>query len=428
MRYRLAYRLRARLQFRLFLWFGAAIVLTGLTLAAVFHLVGGWGGAAGVAQGKSQLDGVRAFVADRFERMWDLPVERDALVRALATNFNVDVAVTDASGARLATAGQPCASTSFVVPVVRDQVPLGSLAVCADRHAPRRGPIIVALLAAGVVLWAASGGLARRLARPYAELARVAQEIGHGRLSSRARLFRHGHGELGMLAEAVDDMARRIERQLAGQRELLAAVSHEIRTPLARIRLLIEMGRPTSDAKMLDELKREVVEIDALVGQLLANSRLEFAALAVRSLDAVEVARRALERAGIGEEALLVEATETEFEADPTLIARALANLIENAKAHGAGMDALRVASSANIMRFEVLDNGAGFSPGEAARVFAPFYSGKGNGGSLGLGLSLVKRIAEAHGGKAYAKNRDPKGACVGIELPMRHDSGEKRA
>ena len=424
-RNRLAFRLRARLQFRLFLWFGAAIALTGLTLAAVFHLVGGWGSSG--SSGWNQFDGVRAFVGDRFERVWDQPAERDALVRALGKDFNVDVVVTDATGAPISSNDPPCANKAFTVPVVRAGSPLGTVAVCADRRVSRRGPVVLALFAAAVVLWGASGGLARRLARPYAELARVAQEIGHGRLASRARLFRHGHGELGMLAEAVDDMARRIERQLAAQRELLAAVSHEIRTPLARIRLLIEMGRPANDAKMLDELEREVVEIDALVGQLLASSRLDFAALSVRNLDAADVARRAIERAGLGEGVLVVAGTDTAVEADPTLLSRALANLLENAKAHGAGVEALRVESAPTTIRFEVLDKGSGFEPGEEARVFDPFYSGRGEGGSLGLGLSLVKRIAEAHGGRVYAKNREPQGACVGIELPKRHDSGVKR-
>ena len=100
-------------------------------------------------------------------------------------------------------------------------------------------------------------------------------------------------------------MAARIERQLADQRELLAAVSHELRTPLARIRLLVEIarrrgaagsGKPTPAT--LDEIEREAIEIDTLVGELLASARLDFQALSRSRSTRWRSARRALERAG----------------------------------------------------------------------------------------------------------------------------------
>src|SRR6185436_630488 len=115
-------------------------------------------------------------------------------------------------------------------------------------------------------------------------------------------------GEAAELAVTMNDMAARIERHLSEQRELLATVSHELRTPLARIRLLTELSRggaPTD--KTLDDLDREVMEMDALVGDLLASSRMDFAVLSRRPLDAIETAARALERAGADPAALVVE-------------------------------------------------------------------------------------------------------------------------
>jgi two-component system OmpR family sensor kinase len=276
----------------------------------------------------------------------------------------------------------------------------------------------------GMVLWAASGAIARRLSRPLGELARVANELGAGNLAARARLGRHHHGEMAALAVTINEMASRIERHLAEQREVLAAVSHELRTPLARIRILTEMGRDQGVAhKTLDDLDREVIEMDTLVGDLLASSRLDFAALSKRPLNAAEAAARALERAGADPSALLVEdeagPTEAEIrvEADATLLGRALANLIDNARKHGGGVEALRVKRENGHVAFEIEDHGEGLPDGEETRIFEPFYR-RSEQGSLGLGLALVRRIAEAHGGRAFAENRRMGGARVGIELP----------
>jgi signal transduction histidine kinase len=145
----------------------------------------------------------------------------------------------------------------------------------------------------------------------------------------------------------------------------------------------------------------------------------------------------------LGEEPgkLRVLAAPARITADATLLARALANLIENAASHGGGLEALVVRAGAGVaggalgelsasspmtsksgLIFEALDRGPGFLPGEEQRVFESFYQRPGaeprQKGALGLGLTLVKRIAEAHGGRAFAANREEGGARVGIELP----------
>jgi signal transduction histidine kinase len=140
------------------------------------------------------------------------------------------------------------------------------------------------------------------------------------------------------------------------------------------------------------------------------------------------VARRALERAGEDAGKLALPAVPLPFVADPTLIARALANLIDNARKHGGGLAGIAVrgapaAGEGNgTVVFEVTDRGPGFAPGDETRVFDRFYRGNGDAGhhgSLGLGLALVRRIAVAHGGRADAANRSDGGARVTLELPV---------
>jgi two-component system, OmpR family, sensor kinase len=420
--------IRARLRRRLFLWFGATILLTGLAVSAVL----GAGGGDGPATWHRDLDRVRTFLAGRFERVWDDPGARDELAVAMTNELDTTVTIEDEGGRKLASFGPPCRGRPVSAPVVRGGRTLGRVSVCADRYRTQPWRAFVPLIVTGMMIWGASGAIARRLSRPLVELSRVAVDLGEGRFGSRVRLGRHQHGEVAIVAMAVNQMAERIQRHLAEQRQLLASVSHELRTPLSRIRLLTEIerdrlsGGDPATIKMLDELDREVMEIDALVGDLLASSRIEFAVHAPRPLDAAETAARALERAGVDPSVLVVEAADTNVEADPTLLARALANLIDNAGKHGGGLRVLRIKETPGHLAIEAEDAGAGFPPGEETRVFEPFYrrvaageDGAADQGSLGLGLALVKRIAGVHGGRVYAENRAGGGARVGIELPI---------
>jgi signal transduction histidine kinase len=403
------------------MWFGATILFTACTAVFVFVHTGGDEG------WHRDTQRLQAFAGGRFEKVWDDPDQRDELARAMSRGLAVTVTLAAPDGAPLATYGDRCDHPSMRAPVTRDGLPLGEVRICADRFRPRPWRWLLALSVTMTLLWAGASKIARRISRPMVELARVAGELAAGNFSARVRIpDRHRFGEAAALGDTMNDMAARVERHLSEQRELLAAVSHEMRTPLARIRLLTEMarGQGASDAT-LDDLDREVMEMDALVGDLLASSRMEFGTLSKRPLDAVETASRALERAGADPASLVVEregAGETgvvplRVEADATLLGRALANLLDNANKHGGGVEALRVKRVDGHVHFEVEDHGDGFGAGEEARIFEPFYR-RGENGSLGLGLALVKRIAEAHGGRAYAENREGGGARVGVELP----------
>lgn len=435
---------RARLQRRLFFWFGASIVASVAAAAVTIHFA-----APGPPRWRAAREGLTRFVAARFAEVWDEPPRRARLARQLATELQLGVSLRGFDGAPLDRAGRRCRGHFHLETAVRrgGRV-LGRLDVCATHHDGGGLQVLLALLAVGATLWGFAALVARRLARPLAEVARVAEDIGEGRLDSRVDLGRHHSGELTALGGAVNEMASRIARQMREQRELLAAVSHEIRTPLGHMRVLIELARDGAcDATTLEQLERELLEIDDLVDQLLASSRLDFAALAPRPLDGEAAAGRALERAGLSAELLRSETGDPALEADPNLLARALANMLRNAESHGGGATALRLAGDADQLVFTVEDGGPGFAGDTLDRAFDPFVkgdrgappgsgertavrsgvpdagsAGRGadEGGSLGLGLSLVARIARAHGGSARAVNRPQGGASVSLRLPRR--------
>jgi two-component system, OmpR family, sensor kinase len=412
---------RARLQRRLFIWFGVTILLTVVAVSWVIGVTGN-----GEAGWRREVQRISTFVGGRFERVWDSPADRDELARAMSRDLDATIVLEGTDLQPLATFGLPCHKTPMRLAIKRDGQVIGHFSACAERLGnPQRWRVALALLVTGLILWTMSSRISRRLSRPMGELGRVASELAAGNFAARVQLDRrHRFGEAAALSLTINDMAARIQRHLAEQRELLAAVSHELRTPLARVRLLTEMARDRgATVKTLDDLDREVMEMDALVGDLLASSRMDFAAVSRRPLDAVEAASRALERAGADPTALIVEREHDEggpipIQADATLLARALANLIDNARRHGGGVEALKVKRANGHVVFEVDDHGEGFVAGEEGRVFEPFYR-RSEQGSLGLGLSLVKRIAEAHGGRAYAANREGGGAMVGVELPV---------
>lgn len=277
--------------------------------------------------------------------------------------------------------------------------------------------IVVSIFVIGIV----SGIAAWRMTKPLLMAIRAAQDIGDGQLDTRIDPTRY-RGEVRLLAEALDEMTTKIKQQLTDQRQLLAAVSHELRTPLGHMRVLIETARDANDPKALAELEREVLVLDDLVGRLLAQSRLEFGNLDRRELDLGELVSDAATAAGVAPEA--IEAIgDVRAPIDPTLVRRAVANLIENAKVHGGGAVAVRIERRGAQVAVEVDDAGPGVTADRRADAFRAFVPSRGGG--LGLGLALVSRIAVAHGGGAWIGDRPGGGARVGFAVSVTLDRAD---
>ncbi len=395
------------------MWFGVTILFTGLAAGAIVGLLSGSAGA-----WRGQVDRATTFVGHRFAEVWDDPPARDHLAREAARELQLGIALHDAQGQPIARFGEACADGpvgEFEAPVMQQQRHRGTVRAClVEGTHPPGGAVILGLVVALMVLWGASGVIAWRLTQPLSRLVKVTQALGRGELDTRVE--RPGGDELGVVGRAFNDMADRIQQQLADQRELLAVVSHEIRTPLGHMRVLLDLARE-GDGAALEEVEQELLEVDRLVDQLLASSRLEFDQVDARPLDAAQLAERALTRSELPTTRLELHTDALEVEGDANLLGRALANLVDNAQTHGQGLVALTVERDGDMLVFAAHDQGPGLPATHRERLFESFVRG-GGGGKLGLGLALVQRIAAAHGGRAFADDRPGGGARVGFSLP----------
>ncbi|MBX3130155.1 MAG: HAMP domain-containing histidine kinase [Polyangiaceae bacterium] len=402
---------RSNLRHRLFVLFGLCILATVAAVTLAYVLIG-----PGPMSYREAVSRVERYVGARLEEVWDEPTERTRLTEQAAQELGLGIVLLDATGQELSRHGADCPRTPYRVFIERDGVRLGEMRACtATRWRRGPGPFLFGVLVFAAALWLAAGWAARRMTRPLERLLATARAIGDGDTSVRTGLTRVADGELGGLGEAMDEMAERIARQMGDQRELLAVVSHEIRSPLTRLRVMLEtLEERGASPDDLERMEREIRGLDGLVGELLASSRLEFALQDERTLDAGEVLRAAAERAGVEPSRVRVAQDVGQLRGDASLLARALDNLLDNARVHGGGVDSVSATRIEGAVLFAVQDRGPGFTEELEQTAFESFVRGSRSGGSsLGLGLSLVRRIAESHGGRAFVERPSAGGTRV---------------
>jgi signal transduction histidine kinase len=381
-------------------------------------------------------------VQGRLGRIWDDPAAVDAYVTQLREDTGLALTVhrnPEALPARLR--ARPARGvvvfdgTAGYIPVVQRGVLVGALEVQSGEHR-HLGPLgLVPIAATLLVLGLVARKVAKRIARPLEDVARAANDFGAGKLDARTRVGsqRRAAGEVLAVADAFDHMAARIERTVRGQQELLGAISHELRSPLARARVALEISKDQSADPALEHLgtvERELDRVDGILGDLLDAARAGLSDLHREDIDlAAFLQERLPQELSPRPVQFEVGATPELAHVDAKLMLRAVSNLVRNAFEHGhpetqpVRVGIGRVGSELVIT---VRDDGPGFDHDLLPKLFDPFVRkdpartpAHGRGG-VGLGLSLVRRIAEAHGGTALARNRVEQETIIGAEVELR--------
>lgn len=298
------------------------------------------------------------------------------------------------------------------------------------------------LVATLVILFAAIAAgawpVVRRLTLRLEKLKRGVEQFGAGQLGTRIVI--DGKDEVALVAQSFNAAAARIEELIRANKSLLANASHELRSPLARLKMALSM-LPDADAAHLDglqeEIHRDIAELDSLVEEVLLASRLDVnTRLETSPTDALSVAAEEASRVDVPVDVDTPQAASWVVQADERLLRRALRNLLENAKRYGlppqnaatppAGEDEspveLRLSQRDGLLTFLVCDRGPGVPESERERIFDPFYRLPGHAehaGGVGLGLSLVRQIAQRHHGRVRCLPREGGGSCFELTVPV---------
>ncbi|WP_329275563.1 HAMP domain-containing sensor histidine kinase [Streptomyces sp. NBC_01451] len=289
------------------------------------------------------------------------------------------------------------------------------------------------VVAAGLFGW----WLARRITHRLRILASAAEDVARTRrLGIQVPVT--GADEVGRLGRSFDRMLGRLAQSEEDQRRLVQDAGHELRTPLTSLRTNISLLRridelpPATREDLVADLALEARELTDLVNELVDLAAGQSDTEPKQRIDIADIADEVavVARRRTGRDVVVRAGGETAVDARPAALQRAISNLVENAAKFDRGGTApieiavtgperARQSGRQGAIRVEVLDRGPGVAEGDLLRLFDRFYraaDARSLPGS-GLGLSIVREVAIAHGGAPFANRRDGGGAVIGFTV-----------
>ena len=310
--------------------------------------------------------------------------------RKLASEAEVAAALAD--GQRLV----------FTIPNLSERPPNGLLLFL----------ISIVFVAIVISIWTA-----HRLAAPIRDFAAAADRLGVD--LTAPPLVERGPQELRATIRTVNRMQQRLQRFLEDRTQMLAAISHDLRAPLARLHLRVELvANREQQRKMFDDLEAMNAMIDSTLAFARDEARQEPRSLVDLGILVGDVCEDAGDAGG---QVSYAGRRGIDIACRPTMVRRAVANLVDNAVKYG-GSARVNIVRDSDRVTVVVDDDGPGIPAEEHEKVFAPFYrrdpARDPAKAGVGLGLSIARTVAREHGGDITLRNRDAGGLRVLIELP----------
>jgi two-component system sensor histidine kinase CpxA len=341
-------------------------------------------------------------------------LERGGIARSHYATFLAERA-TDAKGNNFVFAGE------FLVPPVLHSFP---------------GSFIFAILLSTCLTSLLCAGLAQYITRPIVRLRDAAHAISGGNLAARAGLMGSSRqDEIADLVRDFDTMAAEIEDLVRSNKRMLMGVSHDLRSPMARIRVALSLASTGPEAEREEMLRRieiELLRLNGMIEQVLTVARLESgqfkaptATLSLRSVleEAVEDGRFEASQSQV-EIVFDEQGPDPHVVGDANMLRSTVENLLRNAIFYAGekGTVTVTLAATGVTATISVQDNGPGVPEDALDKLFDPFYrvddARNTNTGGSGLGLSIVSGAVKFHNGTVRARNLQPHGLEVLIELP----------
>ena len=339
-----------------------------------------------------------------------------------ALTSNIDIALDDILEQRIGPDRDFSAARTGDDFEIKVDVHDGVLAVLVPRDritVSKPDIFILWMVVSALILMAIAITFLRNQVRPIERLARAADSFGKGRAVPDFKPY--GATEVRRAAQAFITMRERIERHITQRTEMLAGVSHDIKTPLTRLKLALAMLPQTADTA---PMSADIAEMEHMLDEYLAFARGEggeesqVTDLAGLVRDAADAAAKARQRDGIR----IKTPARVMVSVKRAGLRRVLANLIDNALKHGAHV-AVTLSQDDRLVEIAVEDDGPGIPKDRRDESFRPFHrldQGRNlQSGGSGLGLSIARDIARAHGGDIVLDDSMMGGLKATVRLPV---------
>jgi signal transduction histidine kinase len=279
-------------------------------------------------------------------------------------------------------------------------------------------PMALSLALSALAVAGAVALAVRRIVRPLKTLSAAADRLGRG--EAVGSVPEEGPADVRRTTRAFNTMSERLTRFVADRTRMLAAIAHDLRTPITGMRLRAEM---VEDAETRARIQAGLDEMAEMTEAALAFARTDAQGEATRRVDLASLVQSVVDDLADAGAAVAYRGPERlDRTCRPTALKRAVRNLVANAVAYGTRAEVVLDETAPQGIELTVADDGPGIPADQLERVFDPFVrleeSRSRETGGSGLGLSIARNIARAHGGDVSLENRPQGGTVARLILP----------